>query len=61
MKLPEGDPLHETIVKMGEQIHKMGLITRKLMNMASQEPTDDQAGHLAEMSPASSMVTKHHQ
>lgn len=46
MKLSEGDPLHETMIKMSEQIHKMGLITHKLMHMAMQEATDDQTSHL---------------
>ena len=46
MKLSEDDPLHETMLKMSEQIHKMGLITRKLMHMAMQEPTDGRTIHL---------------
>jgi phosphoglycerate-specific signal transduction histidine kinase len=46
MKLSEDDPLHETVLKMSQQIQKMGLITRKLMHMAMQEPADDQTGYL---------------
>jgi phosphoglycerate-specific signal transduction histidine kinase len=41
MKLSEDDPLHETMLKMSEQVHKMGVITRKLMHMAMQEPAED--------------------
>jgi phosphoglycerate-specific signal transduction histidine kinase len=58
MKLSEDDPLHETIVKMSEQIHKMGKITRKLMHMAMQEPGHDQAGHLRGIDQAT-LVTKY--